>query len=107
MDFVTVTHMGIIFALQSYRNIFFLVRTTEFLFPAVMTYECYFLYYYSNKVLHLGIPKFRCTWARYSFVANRQYSPFCVVPRGRLVCIATGIDIALIRLFAKIQSFLT
>ena len=44
MDFVTVTHMGIIFALQSYRNIFFLVRTTEFLFPAVMTYECYFLW---------------------------------------------------------------
>jgi hypothetical protein len=36
--------------------------------------------YYSNKVLNLGIPKFRCTWARYSFVANRQYSPFRVVP---------------------------
>ena len=65
------------------------------------------LYNYSNKVLHLGIPKFRCTWARYSFVANRQYSPFRVVPRGRLVCIATGTDIDLIRLFAKIQSFLT
>jgi hypothetical protein len=43
MDFVTVTYMGIIFALQSYRNIFFLVRTTEFLSPVVMTYECYFL----------------------------------------------------------------
>jgi len=65
------------------------------------------LYNYSNKVLHLGIPKFRCTWARYSFVANRQYSPFRVVPLGRLVCIATGIDIALIRLFAKIQTFVT
>ena len=43
MDFVTVTYMGIIFALQSYRKKIFLVRTTEFLFPAVMTYECYFL----------------------------------------------------------------
>jgi hypothetical protein len=43
MDFVTVTYMGINFALKSFRNNFFLVRTTEFLFPAVMTYECYFL----------------------------------------------------------------
>ena len=65
------------------------------------------LLYYSNKVLNLGIPKFRCTWARYSFVANRQYSPFRVVPRGRLVCIARGTDIDLTRLFAKIQTFVT
>jgi len=53
MDFVTVTYMGIIFALQSYRNIFFLVRTTEFLSPVVMTYECYFQI--SNIELYVGI----------------------------------------------------
>ena len=48
-----------------------------------------------------------CMQARYSFVSNRQYSPFRVVPRGRFVCIATGIDIDLLRLFAKIKTFVT
>jgi hypothetical protein len=65
MDFVTVTHVGIIFALKSYRNIVFLVRTTEFLFPAVMTYECYFL---------LFIHHIACSHRRVFFHANYYLS---------------------------------
>ena len=55
----------------------------------------------------IGIHMVSCMQGRYSFVSNRQYSPFRVVPRGRFVCIATGIDIDLLRLFAKIKTFVT
>jgi len=48
-----------------------------------------------------------CMQGRYFFKKNRQYSPFRVVPRGRFVCIAMGIDIDLLRLFAKIKTVVT